>query len=178
VPLGSTLRLDPGDYRLILHSADGHDRTLPITLHPSESKEVVAEPPASSAPEERRAAPPAALAPPPADTADARANHRQLGYVLGGVGLALLAVGTATGIIVGVEAGTYKQYCANGCNSTGAQAASVGRTLGVVSPVTLALGAVGTGLGAYFVLTSPRGQVTMSARPASGGTVVDLGIAF
>jgi hypothetical protein len=170
---GSPQSLDPGDYRVVLHSAQGQDRTLPVTLHESELKEVVADPPAPSV-EATPSAPSTAAATPAA----AKHDRRTLGFAVGAVGVGLLAVGTATGIAVGEEAATYKAHCKDGCDGDGASAASAGRVLGIVSPVTLAVGAVGAGVGLYFLLTSSRESTTLSARPTAGGGVLTCGGVF
>jgi hypothetical protein len=167
VPLGSAMRVDPGEYRIVLRSADGSERTLPITLHESESKELVADAPRPS------------VAPAPdsaTSTGTARSRRRMLGFALGGTGVGLLALGTVTGIVVGVEAGTYKHDNATG-NPAGANSvASAGRVLGVVSPVALGFGAVGVSFGAYFLVTSGRETVKLSVQPTARGGV--LSVAF
>jgi hypothetical protein len=99
-----------------------------------------------------------------------------LGFALGGTGVGLLALGTVTGIVVGVEAGTYKHDNATG-NPAGANSvASAGRVLGVVSPVALGFGAVGVSFGAYFLVTSGRETVKLSVQPTARGGV--LSVAF
>jgi hypothetical protein len=181
VPLESAVRLDPGDYRIVIHSPTGQDRAFPITLHESESKEVVTEAANAAQPSEQ-APPPAASVAPAAATAPAPGGppkgRRELGFAVGGAGVVLLGLGVATGIAVAAEAQSYKDNCTDGCNSSGAHAAAVGRVLGVVSPVALGLGAAAAGIGAYLILTSPHAPVTLAARTTAGGGWVGCGVAF
>lgn len=81
------------------------------------------------------------------------------GWIVGGVGLAGLIVGIATGVAVAVNAGIYDEHCdADGrCDPEGLAAASRGEPLAIVSPVALVVGAVGVGIAIPLLLTGSDG---------------------
>ena len=89
-------------------------------------------------------------------------GRRTAACVVTGAGVAGLVVGTTAGILTVAAAGDYRDNCSNGvCNDAGLDAASRGKTMSVVSPVALALGAVATGVGIYLFATStPAGAAT------------------
>ncbi len=105
-------------------------------------------------------------------------GRRTVAYVVTGAGVAGLVVGTTAGILTLAAASDYRDNCSNGvCNDAGLDAASRGKTMSVVSPIALALGAVATGVGIYLFATSTpaRAATPRSARlvpmaaPSFGG---------
>jgi hypothetical protein len=104
-------------------------------------------------------------------------SSHTLGYVFGGVGVAGVAVGAVTGVFVLSKKSTVNQNCdaAKRCNQTGYDAASAGRTFGIVSTTGFVVGALGLAAGAYFLLKSDGGEqepataLVPAAGPGSAG---------
>ena len=99
-------------------------------------------------------------------------------FALGGIGL---VTGAVTAWMFASSASTYRSHCdASGCDEEGLSAASRGKTLNVVSPVSFGVGALGVGLGTYLWLRSTRHApslgplgVTPHIDPKLAGLTVD-----
>lgn len=83
---------------------------------------------------------------------------RTLGLVVGGVGVASVAVGAVTGILTLDRAGTVKERCTPDlvCDSEGLEAARSGSTLSTVSTVTIVAGSAAIAGGALLYFLAPR----------------------
>jgi hypothetical protein len=153
--LPSTQLLDPGNHRFQVTAPGRTPRTMVVSLSAGAAQRLVLAP---GEPEGAAAA--------PAADAGGPSARAIAGWSLSGVGAAAIVVGVVAGILVGVHAGTYEDHCEAGvCDSEGLDAAAAGDTLSVVSPVSLALGAVALGIGVPLWLTSP--EVAGPARGAS-----------
>lgn len=192
--LGIPLPVDPGPHVVLVRAAYRHDReyklsvkekeALSLELEPGEKdgtdpKEVP--PAASSAPPAASSAPPppasAPPPPPPPTSAPPAASSislkppgpgRTLGFIAGGVGVAaLVGAGITSGLMKGYK-DTVSERCnaaARTCDQEGLAAASAGKSLGPVNLALWAVGAIGVGAGAYFILTSPTDKTTVSLAP-------------
>jgi hypothetical protein len=112
-----------------------------------------------------------------ANTDKGGSNTKTLGYIVGGVGVAGLAVGGIFGLMYLSKRDESNGVCtasnpksasgATTCNSTDIAAAdelkSSAETLGLVSTIGFIAGAVGVGAGAYFILTSKSPDKTSAA---------------
>ncbi|HEX6274112.1 MAG TPA: hypothetical protein VFZ53_13785 [Polyangiaceae bacterium] len=160
--LGLELPVDPGAQRIVVRAKGREARTMTVTLGESETKQVVVSPGPATAPEP--VATPAATASANArDSApsDHGSGQRTLGWVLGGVGVAGLAVSAVTGVMVLDRKSTVDEECTNDtCSTKGDEAAASGRTLSTVSTIAFVAGAVGVGVGAYFLLSAPDAPVS------------------
>jgi hypothetical protein len=100
-------------------------------------------------------------------------GNRTLGFVLGGLGIAGIAVGTVAGVMVLDRKSTADEQCPDKhCNEQGFDAVVSGRTLGVVSTTGFIVGGIGLAAGAYFILSSGSGEKpasTVSATFSPGG---------
>jgi hypothetical protein len=110
-------------------------------------------------------------------------TKRTLGWVVGGVGVAGLAVGAVTGIMAMGDASTVKSNCgANGAcqGQSGVDAASSGKTASTLSTIGFIGGTALAGVGAYLLLTSgPWGASTsVGATSLPGGAALSLSRAF
>ncbi len=113
-------------------------------------------------------------------------GHKTLGYVVGGVGVAMLAGGLVVG---GLAIGKAKdaKSCGEPCNATiadgspnpaltNARAAyDSGKTLALVSDILVVAGLVGGGVGAFFILTSPSSKADAPAPKAARAGSVRVG---
>ena len=164
--LGALVPVNPGEHVLTLTAPGRREQRVPVTLAEGERKEVtLAFPP--SAPD--KAGQPgtrpgtAAWAPPSMATDQApssgRATRRAIGFVVGGVGVAGLGVGIATGLMTIGKKNDVDDACDRAqCTTTATQdAADSGKTLSTISTLTFVGGAVGIGVGAVLVVTSLSG---------------------
>lgn len=153
--------VDAGSHEVAFLVAGHPEQTSVVTLKESETLDVKAPPAATTAnaePTRDNGAP----------TEEAGPN-RTAAYLAGGIGLASLIVGTATGL-----AGLHQESVGNAncsdatrtCNQKGVDANSAARALATVSTITFAVGVAGVGVGGYLYLTASPPK-TM-ARPAQG----------
>jgi hypothetical protein len=165
---GLPLPLDPGSHSIVVIAPGHADRKVTISLKPGEAlalslkagEAVVAPPPPLA---------PASLSP------SSKAHHgtgakrtdpkRTIGIALGAVGIAGVAAGAVTGILVLGDKSTVADHCdpiTHACDQTGVNAANDGKTFSTVSTVAFAAG------GALFV----TGLVLfLTARSDAGSTV-------
>ena len=109
-------------------------------------------------------------------------------YVIGGIGVAGVALGSVTGILVFGKKSTVKDDCAgSSCSSAGVSAANSGKTLAIVSDIGFGVGIVGLAASAVLLLTrskaesaaqavAPRWQPLLAGTP--GGAWAGLGRRF
>lgn len=154
--LSTELPVDPGPHVIEVTAPGRAKRLYEVSLREGERVRRVVEPGAPNA----EAAPET----PGAEQASGSGN-RTLGWVLGSVGVAGLAVGAVTGMMVLDKKSTVDENCDadKRCNQTGADAAESGRTLGTVSGVSFVVGGLALAAGAYFVLSSDE-----QGRPTTG----------
>jgi len=146
--LGSALPVDPGAYTVTV-SAPGRATTT--------TSVIIAEAASTSVDVHAGA---------PTDGAvggelKTSSSTRTAGWVLGGIGVAGLAVGSVAGILTLGHKSTVNDNCnadTKQCNATGYDAAQSGKTLGLVTTTGLVVGAVGVGIGAYLLLSSGNGE--------------------
>jgi hypothetical protein len=175
---GVALPVDPGQHELVVR-ADGHEsRHYTVGIAEGEHEEIVVEPgpPVQARP---AAAPPK---PKPSSAAVARAptsGRRTAGFVIGGTGVAALAVGTVAGLMVldrkaAVEDGCNEQ---KSCTPEALDAADSGTTLGAVSNVAFVAGILAVLSGAYLVLSSPgpgKPQTALSCGASRSGAALSV----
>jgi hypothetical protein len=90
-------------------------------------------------------------------------GRRTLGFVLGGIGVAGIAAGAVTGILVLNAKSTADERCTPRCVSAdgkpdqeGIDAVNRGNTLIPINAIAFGVGVVGLAAGAYFLLTSKK----------------------
>ncbi len=175
---GTALPIDPGTHQVVV-SSGAEKRSYQVTLSEGETKTLEISPRASraAAPEPTPASEVAAAP----DKGSGR-DTKTLGYVVGGVGVAGLAVGTIAGIIGLSKESTGDENCDDVqkvCNQTGVDANNAARTMATVSTVGFVVGLVGVGVGAYFILTSkPTHSVALATHVRGGAASVDLSARF
>lgn len=173
---GVALPLELGPHELVVSAPGFEPRTFQLSLAEGEIKSLTVEPgKAVSAP---GIVAPAAAPKHPDPRAPVAHNHsstRALGFALGGVGIAGVAVGTLAGILEFSKKHAVDDACQpdKSCTSAGLAAAKSGRTLEMVSNVGWVVGAAALGVGAYFLLSSgsnsePSTSVALSTNPAGG----------
>jgi len=168
--LDTPLPVDPGPHSVTATAPDHEPRVFDVVLREAESQSVEVEPGAKRAK--------GVVTEVTSDQAPS-SNQKTVGYVLGGVGLVGLAVGTVAGVMVLERKSTVDANCdsAKRCNSEGFDAAESGRTLGVVTTAGLVVGALGLASGAYLILSSSKEQgprTALLSRAAPSGASVTL----
>jgi hypothetical protein len=175
--LGRAIPLDPGTHVFVVQAegrassrrevllAEGQQATLTLGPGPAAEK---------SAPSSLRA--------PAAARAEPGSTRRTLGVGALAIGGAGLLTGVVTGIMTASAASTYKEHCFERiCDAEGADAASRGKTLEVVSPIAFVVGALGAGAGTYLLLTSkraPSAQLTVTPTVSARDAGLAVGGSF
>jgi hypothetical protein len=187
--LGIPLAVDPGAITLTVTVTGRATTTRDVTLAEAETRDVVLDvgasgplPPApvSAFPESSPpSAPTAATAPAPPTTSSGANTKRTLGWIVGGVGVAGLALGTVTGVMAIGDANTVKANCdsSGNCRSqAGVDAAPDGKTVSLVSTIGVVGGAVATGAGLYLLLTSgpPSSATRVGVSTLPGGGAMSV----
>jgi hypothetical protein len=159
--LGLALPVDPGQYVIVTHLPSGAEHSTTVSIALGDTKRVeldVSQPaaPASPTPESTALAP-ASSAPP----AESQRKSNTPAYVIGGIGVAGVAVGAVTGILVFGKKSTVKDDCAGTtCSAAGVSAANSGKTLAIVSDIGFGVGIVGLATSAVLLLTRPKAEPT------------------
>jgi hypothetical protein len=112
----------------------------------------------------------------PADAgASSGSTQRTIGFVVGGLGIAGVAVGAVTGLVAIGKNNDSKQVCpeAGACASRDAvDAADGAKSLGTVSTIAFIGGGVGVAIGAVLVLTAPSSsseRASATSKTATSG---------
>lgn len=92
---------------------------------------------------------------PPAAPVHTGSTRRTAGWIVAGVGVATLAVGSVFGVRAIAKKSERDDDCAAGCSQRGVDADRAGRSAGLVSTVALFAGAAVTTTGLVLVLTAP-----------------------
>jgi hypothetical protein len=161
--MGVALPVDPGRHFVVVRAWGREDRRFEWVLGEGERRVVAVGPG------------PGIAAGAPADGS----SRRTWGWVALSLGGAGVAVGVVAGAMTVAAANTYKDHCSGGqCDASGLDAASTGRSVQIVSPVSLAVGAVGLAAGAYLLLSAPRSnQARASVLPLLGAGLAGVAAA-
>jgi hypothetical protein len=161
VSAASEVRHDPGEVVITAEAKGYRPRTMRAVLKEGQTLELdigplEAESATGSASRDKTpqaGATPLAL-PPRREESN---TGRTLGWTFAGVGAASLTVGVLTGIMTLGKASTVEEHCDGdlACDSEGLDAASAGKTLSLVSTITVIAGVLGLGAGTYLLLTTP-----------------------
>jgi len=149
---GVALPVDPGEQVVVVELADGSRNEQRITLAKGDQRELVLElPTPAEAP---------APAPAPAAKAETRVeaasggSSNTLAWVLGGVGVAGIAVGSVTGAMVLGKKSTIDDHCnGNKCDQEGLDAADSAKSLGLVSTIGFGVGVAGLAVATVLLVT-------------------------
>jgi tetratricopeptide (TPR) repeat protein len=102
----------------------------------------------------------------PEDAAqDDRSSDKTIPYVLGGIGIAGLAVGSVVGVMALSKKSTVDDECEGAaCSSAGKDAADSGRSLAMVSNVGFGVGVAGLTAAVVMLVTKPKTEGAEHAR--------------
>ena len=183
IEIGAETRLDPGDVTFTVEAPAARTKRVSVTLKEgAPTADVELGPLEIDSPVPIASAKPEVGAmPPKRDETPAKGSAlRTAGFVIGGVGVASLVVGGVTGIVTLGKASTVKDHCPDesSCDAEGSSAASSGKTLSLVSTITVIVGIAGIGAGALLVLTNPSkkdslsGALTIAPGPGDAGLML------
>ncbi len=171
---GVPLPLDPGAHHLAVTAPGRAPRNLDVTLAEGKTATLTVEPgpPEAASSSPSSAASSSSTASPTAAPAGGSAGP----WIIGGVGVVGLVAGAITGAIVLHAKSVADAHCTLGppptCkDQTGMDAASLVRTLGPATTVTLAFGATGVAAGAVWLglQRSEKSTVAFGVGPTYGG---------
>ncbi len=173
--LSQPLRLDPGTYHFHVEATGHQPARLKVVLVEKQRRELTLTPGPKLEPATTTAASstPKQPVPTPAKPVAAEPAHSDLdplAYGAIGVGIAGLVTAASTGLlalgqsqIVDDECNADKQ-----CSQRGLEAGARGRTLSVISLVSLAVGVVGVGAGTYLVVSANGAGATTTPETSAG----------
>lgn len=175
-PLGAAawtipLPLDPGEHVFVFSGA-GKRRTLTIAFAEGATQPVTlsslddpnAPPIAHDGGDHAAATAPTA---PPGAEESRGSTQRTVGFIVGGVGIAGLAVGTIFGVsALGAKSDVDANCVDSRCNAAGFAAADDARSAATIATIGFGVGLAGLAAGTYLVLTSPRGPSAAQLRVA------------
>ena len=168
--LGASVAVDPGAVVVVVTAPGRVDKTYPLDLREGETKELVVEagepvPAAGSGPAQVHAE---------EKPVEGGGNPlRTVGFVVGGVGVAGLALGAGTGILAMGSASTVRSHCNTTtylCDSQGFDAANAGNVLAPLSTVGFIAGGVLVTTGLVLVLVGGKKKEAVSFVPVVGPT--------
>jgi hypothetical protein len=147
--LDTPLPIDPGEHSIVVELPGHDDARYALRLAESESRAVAVAPGSSRRePIARESAKPTSAERPTGAPAAA--------YVFGTLGVAGLVAGTISGVLVLDKKSTVDDECiGKACSERGASAARAGKTLGVITTASLAVGVLGLGTGLYLFVSAP-----------------------
>ena len=170
--LGVPLSLNPGDHVVEVRAAGHEPRRYAVAVAEGETKELnVSAGRALSGGPVRPNAPAT-----PADREPPAAPDNTLAYVLGGIGVAGVVVGSVTGAMLMSKNRTIDEQCnaSNECSPAGLEAVDQAKGLLPISNVAWIVGVVGLGAGTVLLVTSgsptpPRESTGALVRPRGIG---------
>jgi hypothetical protein len=156
--LGVALPVDPGEHVVMVIAPGRADRRWVVQIRESERRQLTIEPGAV-----RDAA--------VVRTTSAHDARRPAGFVVGGLGVASLAVGSYFGVRALNSRSDSDAGCTNGrCrDAASANAYDDAKSFAHVADATLAIGIVGVAVGSYLVLTSSTTTETAAPTVARAG---------
>jgi len=159
---GSPRPLNPGQHTVAVSATGRASFTTLVTLTEGQRSQVVV-----------------SLASMPVPQAEGSGGLRTAGFVVGGVGVAMLVVGAVTGGLAIGKKSEVDRNCVGGCNDAARDASRAGKTLATLSTVTFIAGGVAAAGGVLMiVLGKPRAPITAAASPLPGGAALHLGGTF
>jgi hypothetical protein len=177
--LGLGLPVDPGEHVVTTQAPGGALWEQRITIDKGEKKSLVLEVKPAPTGEARTAvtAPVVAPTPEPPGQAEAPAAARQgtsgrraATYVIGGIGVAGLALGGVMGVLALGKKSIINDHCGAAikaapldCDPTGLEATKSVKPIGLVSTIGFAAGIAGVGTAVVLLLTEPK-----LAKPMTG----------
>jgi hypothetical protein len=182
--------VDPGEHVVTYRDARGRSGERRVTISQDQSARVVLPSPAGPTPNARGPALPDRKA----EAAGPSSARRSWTYLIGGVGIAGLVLGSVTGTMALMrKKNEVDEHCEDvsadvvACDEQGLSAAESGQSLALTSTIAFAVGIAGLGTAATLLLTEPkaapvarfgRWHVGASGSPRAGGAHFSFGGSF
>ena len=171
-PLPAPIGVNPGSHTLAASAADRPPQEHKLDLASKEEKIVEVQFQQSAAPAANAASVPGmAVAPTLPLGSTSGGSGKRVAYIVGGIGIGALAVGTVFGIRAISKRLDSDQYCPqNRCTQQGVDLNNQAKTAALVSDITLGAGLVGVVVATYLLLrpgqgsSSPPGTVAFGLR--------------
>jgi hypothetical protein len=175
---GTAIPVDPGPHSIEALAPGKKPWQTTVKVEGEKAEAVVTIPALEDAlPDATPAAPMQASA----DTSSVGKNRRTLGLVVGGVGVAGLAVGTVFALQAKSKYDDSLANCPlakNVCNTTGVDQRDQARTSGTIATIAMGAGAVAVAAGAFLFFTAPSDRAAEKARvwvaPTFGGAALGV----
>lgn len=168
--LGVALPVDPGEHVLVVYVEGGPTKEQKIVVKEGEKKvvELAVESGAKAMPPPaagKEGTPPPAVGAPPAPAAPTSSSRKTIGFVVAGVGAAVLVGGGVAGVLSMSKKKTVDDECrGSACSQAGKDAADSGKTLATISTIGVAVGVVGVAAGVYLIVSAPKAETAASSR--------------
>ena len=176
--LGLPFPVDPGEHVVTVGATGRSESRVVVELAEGEQRELTVEAGAEDSAAGVSTSGSGSTFGPGRDTGGHGSSQRTLGFVIGGVGVAGLAVSLVAGAKAISDKQTVDDNCVQkSCTPAGLEAADSGRTWVTVSNVAFAVGAVGVGVGAYLILSSGSSggnETALGAQALPGGGALRL----
>jgi hypothetical protein len=170
--LGVAVAVDPGALAVVVTAPGRVDKSYPLTLHEGETKELVVVA-GEALPVGEPKGPVGPVGAPEKPVEGGASPLRTIGFVVGGVGVAGLALGAVTGILAMGSASTVRSHCNTttyACDPQGLDAARTGDVLAPLSTVGFIAGGVLVTTGLVLVLVGGKKKEAVSFVPVVGPT--------
>jgi hypothetical protein len=182
------LPLDPGRHEFVARASGHRERKYSVILQEARTEELLVEPGPKLAVTPRpratvdvsrtlRKGPPA-----PTTARETPSTQRTAGFIIGGAGVAALAVSGVMGLLVLDRKRVVERECPDrACNADGLAARESGLTLSAMSTVAFVTGTVALGAATYLVLTGappPPVAANHHPRPVLHGAVINATASF
>lgn len=155
--IGRALSVDPGDHLIEFNDGAGGMNRREVSIGANQTLRVVLPAPKSGVPSPHKQQ--------NADEEPA-SSRRTWAYIVGGIGVTGVVVGSVTGILVLGKKADVDRYCRDvssdraECEAEGLAASKSAKRLGAVSTIAFATGAVGLAAGITLLLTEPASNST------------------
>jgi hypothetical protein len=168
--LGIALPVDPGEYVIVTRVPGGEDHSITVKIALGEAKRVQLEvrlkpaaPAAGATPEKGAESTEAGTS-----SSESHGASRTPAYVAGGIGIAGIALGSITGVLVLGKASTVKSHC-TGTNcpaQSDVDTANSGKSLALISDIGFAVGAAGLVTSVILLATRAKSEPVARVSPA------------
>lgn len=179
--LGGAQPLEPGEHEVLVASPGRTPKSFRVTLREGERRSLQIAVSGSSPSEAPQPAATQQTTAPAGDEKGSGLSSRTLGFVIGGIGAAALVGSGVSVLLMSSSYSDVKDQCnatTKVCDSqSGVDAAESARTWSTVGAVTFAAGAVGIGIGAYFLFSGGKDEKPATALrigPRAGGGTIDV----
>ena len=165
--LGAEMAVDPGKHVITVNATGLPERRYDVVVEEGKALALTVEPGAI--------APPKLL--PRLDTPPPTSHRTQVGIIVGSAGIVALTVGGVAGVLALADRDAIESECPTrvGCSPEILDRARSGKSLSIVSALSLSAGAIGVGAGMYLVLSSGKSRGTATAATTAGLTLLSDG---